>query len=169
MDGTVDRSLADGSLVLAYVSYYFLPVILGVTLYLKNPKADFEMAVFVLLFGYYVSFIGYILFPAIGPRYTLTHLQTVPLGRQCHYRFCQRYAEYLGAQQARLYAERTYSGCPHGALLILPLPSAALLHPPPCCHRSHSLYGLPPVPLCHRSLRGCFPCSGLYPHRPPFV
>ena len=42
-------------------------------------KEDFELAVFVLLFGYYVSFIGYILFPAIGPRYTLAHLQTVPL------------------------------------------------------------------------------------------
>jgi membrane-associated phospholipid phosphatase len=34
---------------------------------------------FVLAFGYYVSFIGYILFPAIGPRYALTHLYSVPL------------------------------------------------------------------------------------------
>jgi membrane-associated phospholipid phosphatase len=34
---------------------------------------------FVLTFGYYLSFIGYIFFPAIGPRFTLSHLQTVPL------------------------------------------------------------------------------------------
>jgi membrane-associated phospholipid phosphatase len=40
---------------------------------------DFDRAIFVLALGYYVSFIGYILFPAIGPRYTLTHLYSVPL------------------------------------------------------------------------------------------
>lgn len=66
-------------LSLAYASYYFLPVVLAITFYLKNPKRDFEVAMFVLLLGYYASFIGYILFPAIGPRHTLTHLQTVPL------------------------------------------------------------------------------------------
>ena len=66
-------------LSLAYASYYFFPVVLAIALYLKNPKRDFEVAMFVLLLGYYVSFIGYILFPAIGPRHTLTHLQTVPL------------------------------------------------------------------------------------------
>ena len=64
---------------LAYVSYYFIPVILIVVLYLKDRMIEFDQAIFVLGFGYYVSFIGYILFPAIGPRYTLTHLYTVPL------------------------------------------------------------------------------------------
>jgi len=63
----------------AYGTYYFLPVILIVTLYLKNRRLDFNTSIFVLTFSYYLSFIGYILFPAIGPRYTLTHLQSVPL------------------------------------------------------------------------------------------
>jgi membrane-associated phospholipid phosphatase len=63
----------------AYVSYYFLPVILVVTLYLKNQREDLNRSIFVLIFSYYISFVGYILFPAIGPRYTLTHLQSVPL------------------------------------------------------------------------------------------
>jgi membrane-associated phospholipid phosphatase len=63
----------------AYISYYFLPVILIATLYLKGRRPEFNTAVFVLAFGYYLSFIGYILFPAIGPRYTLTHLYSVPL------------------------------------------------------------------------------------------
>jgi len=63
-----------------YGIYYFLPVILVLAVYLRNPKRDFDKAMFVLLFGYYISFIGYILFPAIGPRYTLTAFQTVPLG-----------------------------------------------------------------------------------------
>jgi membrane-associated phospholipid phosphatase len=65
---------------LAYISYYFLPVIFIVTLYLKGRKEEFHQTVFILLLGYYLSFIGYILLPAIGPRFTLSHLQTVPLG-----------------------------------------------------------------------------------------
>jgi len=63
----------------AYVSYYFLPVILVLTLYLKNQTQDLHRSIFILTLGYYISFIGYILFPAIGPRNTLTHLQSVPL------------------------------------------------------------------------------------------
>jgi membrane-associated phospholipid phosphatase len=66
-------------LSVAYFSYYFLPVILMLTLYLKNRKEDFDECISVLVFAYYLSFIGYILFPAVGPRYTLTHLQSVPL------------------------------------------------------------------------------------------
>ena len=62
-----------------YISYYFLPVILVLTLYLRNQKQDFDRAMFVLLFGYYLSFIGYILFPAVGPRYAMTSLYTIPL------------------------------------------------------------------------------------------
>jgi membrane-associated phospholipid phosphatase len=66
-------------LSIAYISYYFLPVVLIVVLYLSNQKKEFDESVFVLLFGYYISFIGYILFPAIGPRYTLSNLHSIPL------------------------------------------------------------------------------------------
>jgi membrane-associated phospholipid phosphatase len=66
-------------LSLAYISYYFLPVILVVTLYLRGRKEEFNQVIFILTFGYYLSFIGYILFPAIGPRFTQAHLYSVPL------------------------------------------------------------------------------------------
>ncbi len=66
-------------LSLAYLSYYFLPVVLIVVLYLKGRTAELDRSVFVLAFGYYVSFIGYILFPAVGPRYAIAHLYSVPL------------------------------------------------------------------------------------------
>ena len=64
---------------LVYFSYYFIPVVLIAVLYLKDRMAEFDRSMFVLAFGYYVSFIGYILFPAIGPRYALTHLYSIPL------------------------------------------------------------------------------------------
>ena len=66
-------------LSLAYLSYYFIPVVLIAVLYLKHRLVEFDRAMFVLALGYYVSFIGYILFPAVGPRYAITHLFTVPL------------------------------------------------------------------------------------------
>ncbi len=66
-------------LSVAYLSYYFLPVALIVVLYLKGRTAELDRSVFVLAFGYYVSFIGYILFPAVGPRYAMAHLYSVPL------------------------------------------------------------------------------------------
>ena len=62
----------------AYLSYYFLPVILVFVLYLKKRPGLYP-TFFVLALGYYVSFIGYILFPAVGPRYAMTSLYTVPL------------------------------------------------------------------------------------------
>jgi membrane-associated phospholipid phosphatase len=64
---------------LAYLSYYFLPVIFIAALYLKDRMLEFDEAMFILAFGYYVSFIGYILFPAVGPRYSLTPLYSIPL------------------------------------------------------------------------------------------
>jgi len=66
-------------LSVAYLSYFFLPARLAHTLYLRNPRRDFDLTAFVLLLGWYLSFFGYILFPAIGPRYTLAHLQSVRL------------------------------------------------------------------------------------------
>jgi membrane-associated phospholipid phosphatase len=66
-------------LSLAYISYYFIPVVLIAVLYAKNRKLAFDESIFVLALGYYISFIGYILFPAIGPRYVMTHLYSVPL------------------------------------------------------------------------------------------
>jgi len=64
---------------LAYASYYFIPVIFVLVLYLKNRGPGLFESVFILTFGYYISFIGYILFPAVGPRYAMDHLYSVPL------------------------------------------------------------------------------------------
>ncbi len=63
----------------AYGSYYFIPVSLITVLYFREKFPELERSIFILLFGYYTSFVGYILFPAIGPRYTMAHLYSVPL------------------------------------------------------------------------------------------
>ena len=63
----------------AYISYYFLPVILGVTLKIKGKDAEFNKSIFLIILCFFLSYIGYILVPAIGPRFTMNHLQSFEL------------------------------------------------------------------------------------------
>lgn len=62
-------------LQLAYTSYYFLPITLGVVLMKKNKNANFEHSLFLIMLCFYLSYIGYMVTPALGPRYTMNHLQ----------------------------------------------------------------------------------------------
>jgi len=67
-------------LQLAYSTYYFLPVALGVVLKMRGRDKDFEKTLFFLLLCFYISYVGYLLFPALGPRYAMEHLQSVEVG-----------------------------------------------------------------------------------------
>lgn len=60
----------------AYISYYPMAITLGAVLYLKKNKTAFGEAIFGIILCFYLSYAGYLLFPAIGPRFTLAHLQT---------------------------------------------------------------------------------------------
>ncbi|MDA8082163.1 MAG: phosphatase PAP2 family protein [Nitrospiraceae bacterium] len=62
-------------LQLAYMSYYFIPISLGVVLYLRGRDEEFDRTLFFIMLCFYLSYIGYLLFPALGPRYTMAHLQ----------------------------------------------------------------------------------------------
>ncbi|MEA1928353.1 MAG: phosphatase PAP2 family protein [Candidatus Auribacterota bacterium] len=64
-------------LQLLYATNYFLPLILALTLYLKKEKIPFQKTIFVVTLGYILSYLGYFVIPAIGPRFTIHH--TVPL------------------------------------------------------------------------------------------
>jgi membrane-associated phospholipid phosphatase len=66
-------------LQIAYTTYYFIPISFGIILLLKNQRMDFEKSLFMILLCFYLSYLGYILFPALGPRFYLEHLQTVEL------------------------------------------------------------------------------------------
>lgn len=54
---------------ISYCVYYFLPFVIGVYILLKGYEMEFQRALFLLLLCYYLSYIGYLLFPALGPRY----------------------------------------------------------------------------------------------------
>ena len=54
-----------------YSFFYVMPVIFGLELYLWHRYKEFKFASFVIFFGFYISFIGYLILPAIGPRFVL--------------------------------------------------------------------------------------------------
>ncbi len=58
-------------LQLAYMSYYFLMLLVGIELYRRSEKGAFDLAIFAILYGFMLSYIGYVLLPAVGPRFTL--------------------------------------------------------------------------------------------------
>ncbi len=64
---------------LAYSTYYFLPITLGVTLKIKRQDSAFDRSLFLIMLCFYLSYAGYMLMPALGPRYTIGHLQNADL------------------------------------------------------------------------------------------
>ena len=58
-------------LQIAYFSYYVLFIILGVELYRRHEIGDFDKAAFLIVYGFYLSYIGYFALPGVGPRFTL--------------------------------------------------------------------------------------------------
>jgi membrane-associated phospholipid phosphatase len=56
---------------IAYFSYYILFILLGVELYRRYTIEEFDHGAFLVVYGFYLSYLGYFLLPAIGPRFTL--------------------------------------------------------------------------------------------------
>lgn len=67
--GAFGRPSAFTDLVyLAYASFYFLPLTVAILARVRLDAARFEPMAFTLLLGFYLSFLGYFLCPAEGPR-----------------------------------------------------------------------------------------------------
>ncbi len=62
-----------------YSLYYFLPFVLGVSLKIKGKNEDFEECLALVLLCFYLSYIGYLIVPALGPRYVMEHLHGIPV------------------------------------------------------------------------------------------
>jgi membrane-associated phospholipid phosphatase len=66
-------------LQIIYTTFYFLPIILAYILWRKKEYEEFDFFTFVIVFGFYLSYLGYFIVPAVGPRFTLDHLQSFPV------------------------------------------------------------------------------------------
>lgn len=58
-------------LQIVYGTFFFLPVILGISLLCKDKKKELYYLAFIIVLGFFLSYLGYFILPAIGPRFTL--------------------------------------------------------------------------------------------------
>lgn len=61
-----------------YGLFYLMPVIYAMELYLWHRYEELKYAIFVVFLGFYLSFICYLLVPAIGPRFTIHNFLNLP-------------------------------------------------------------------------------------------
>ena len=62
-------------LQIAYGTFFFLPIILGIEFQLKNKSIEFNYIIFTIVYGFFLSYIGYFFLPAVGPRFTLHNFE----------------------------------------------------------------------------------------------
>lgn len=62
-------------LQIVYGMFYFLPIILGIALLRKRKIVETDFAIFTVIYGFFLSYLGYFALPAIGPRFTLHDFQ----------------------------------------------------------------------------------------------
>ena len=58
-------------LQLAYTLFYFLFLVIGYELYRRRDPDAFHAFMFTCVYGFFLSYIGYLFLPAVGPRFTL--------------------------------------------------------------------------------------------------
>jgi membrane-associated phospholipid phosphatase len=66
-------------LQLSYLTFYFLPLLILIPLYNRGDLQKFDRFSLAVLSTFYLSYFGYLIFPALGPRYYLAHLHSTPL------------------------------------------------------------------------------------------
>lgn len=58
-------------LQIAYTSFYFLFFLLGSEFFRRDNRTLFHYFMFTVVYGFFLSYLGYFLLPAVGPRFTL--------------------------------------------------------------------------------------------------
>lgn len=64
-------------LQIAYTLFYLLFLILGYEFYRRHNLDLFHYFMFTCVYGFFLSYLGYFLFPAVGPRFTLHNFATM--------------------------------------------------------------------------------------------
>jgi membrane-associated phospholipid phosphatase len=64
-------------LQIIYGMFYLLPILLGLFLLRKKRYVAMDFAVFIFVYGFYLSYLGYFIWPGIGPRFTLHNFDTI--------------------------------------------------------------------------------------------
>jgi membrane-associated phospholipid phosphatase len=58
-------------LQIAYSLFYLFFIVVGLEIYRKRDVSSFRFFSFTIVYGFFISYIGYFFLPAVGPRFTL--------------------------------------------------------------------------------------------------
>jgi membrane-associated phospholipid phosphatase len=64
-------------LQIAYSIFYFLPIILCFEFIRTKRQTELDYSLFAVVYGFFLSYLGYFLLPAIGPRFTLHNFSSL--------------------------------------------------------------------------------------------
>lgn len=64
-------------LQIIYGMFYLLPILLALFLHMKNRHFALDYTAFLIIYGLYLSYIGYFALPGIGPRFTLHDFNSI--------------------------------------------------------------------------------------------
>lgn len=64
-------------LQIVYGMFYLLPIILGLSLLNKERYVALDFALFSVIYGFFLSYLGYFALPGIGPRFTLHDFNSI--------------------------------------------------------------------------------------------
>lgn len=77
--GKISYPVLNEYFLMAYFSYYFLLAGTGLVLYFTRKIKEFDSMVFSTALTFYVSYLGFLIFPVEGPRYALSALHQTPI------------------------------------------------------------------------------------------
>ena len=64
-------------LQISYASYYVIMLTVGIEVFSRKEHDRFVYVLFVIVYGFFLSYLGYMAFPAVGPRFTLHNFTTL--------------------------------------------------------------------------------------------
>lgn len=71
----ISNPLITELLQIVYGTFFFLPIILGIDLLLHHRENEFHFGTFCVVLGFFLSFVGYFILPAVGPRFTIHNFE----------------------------------------------------------------------------------------------
>jgi membrane-associated phospholipid phosphatase len=66
-------------LMIVYSMFYLLPIILALVLLRKKKYLALDFAIFSIVYGFFLSYLGYFALPGIGPRFTLHNFSEIDI------------------------------------------------------------------------------------------
>ncbi|MBX7045115.1 MAG: phosphatase PAP2 family protein [Ignavibacteria bacterium] len=113
-------------LQIIYGIFYLMPIIFAMELYLWHRYEELKYEMFVVFVGFYLSFLGYLLVPAIGPRFTIHNF--LDIDNELPGLFFAKYIRHLidfgesipsGHSNPELFAQRDAFPSGHTIMIVL--------------------------------------------------